>query len=84
MSRDMSTGARGYGHRHQSLRKQWRRLVDMGAVVCARCGFPIVPGEPWDLGHDDHDRSVIRVRSTVRAIGQQPADVRGGWCLAGG
>jgi hypothetical protein len=26
-------------------------------VDCARCGERIEPGEPWDLGHDDVDRS---------------------------
>ena len=48
---------RGYGNHHQQLRKRLTPLVASGAVRCARCGKPIVPGEPWDLGHDDHDRS---------------------------
>ena len=57
MSSDLSTAARGYGDHHQSLRKRWRRAVSMGGVACSRCGTPFAPGEPWDLGHDDHDRS---------------------------
>lgn len=54
------TTARGYGHAHQRLRARWARLVAAGIVVCARpnCGRLIKPGEPWDLGHADQDRSV--------------------------
>ncbi len=50
------TSARGYGNRHQALRKQWAPKVAAGEVLCARCGRPIVPGTPWDLGHSDTDR----------------------------
>ena len=32
-------------------------IVDAGLASCWRCGFPIVPGEPWDLEHVDGDRS---------------------------
>lgn len=53
-----NTTARGYGHHHQQLRKRWAPNVAAGVVDCARCGERIEPGDPWDLGHDDHDRRV--------------------------
>jgi hypothetical protein len=31
-------------------------MVAAGRAECVRCGFPIMPGEPWDLGHVDGDR----------------------------
>jgi hypothetical protein len=52
------TVERGYGTRHQALRRQLAPLVATGQVRCARCGELIPPGAPWDLGHDDHDRRV--------------------------
>jgi hypothetical protein len=52
-----STTRRGYGARHQRLRAWWAPRVAAGKVVCWRCGEHIVPGEPWDLGHDDGDRT---------------------------
>jgi hypothetical protein len=62
-----SPSARGYDPRHRSLRKQWAPKVAAGTVRCARgaaCKFAvdgvaafIKPGDPWDLGHDDKDRS---------------------------
>jgi predicted nucleic acid-binding Zn ribbon protein len=54
------TAARGYGAKHQALRKEWAAKVDAGLVDCPRCGRPILPGTPWDLGHDDDDRTIYR------------------------
>lgn len=55
-----STTARGYGAHHQQTRAHWAPKADAGLVDCWRCGRPIHPGQPWDLGHDDHDRSITR------------------------
>lgn len=52
-----SSHARGYGRGHQAKRRDLEPLIATGTVNCARCGQPIRPDEPWDLGHDDHDRS---------------------------
>lgn len=46
-----------YGGRHKQLRRTLVGVVAAGGVRCARCGEEIVPGSPWDLGHDDADRS---------------------------
>ena len=51
------TAARGYGGRHQALRKRWAQIIAEGGAACARCGGAIVPPMLWDLGHVDHDRS---------------------------
>lgn len=48
---------RGYGRAHRKLRQAWAAQVAAGLVDCARCGERINPNEPWDLGHDDHDRT---------------------------
>jgi hypothetical protein len=37
-------------------RRTWERSINAGIVSCSRCGLPIEPGEPWDLGHSDEDR----------------------------
>jgi len=55
-----TTTQRGYGADHRALREQWRPLVEAGDVLCWRCGQRIEPGDDWDLGHDDHDRSIYR------------------------
>lgn len=56
----LTTTQRGYGHDHQQLRKQAARLVATGTARCWRCEQLIDPREPWDLGHDDHDRTIYR------------------------
>jgi hypothetical protein len=50
----------GYGTAHQRLRAHIKVAVDSGRAKCWRCGKPIHPGQPWDLGHDDHDRNIYR------------------------
>lgn len=52
-----STIERGYGPEHRRERRRWAGQVALGNVACARCGRLIEPGTPWDLGHDDHDRT---------------------------
>lgn len=52
-----TTAQRGYGQRHRKLREMWVPRVAAGKVSCVRCGRLIVPGERWDLGHMDGDRS---------------------------
>lgn len=51
---------RGYGPTHQALRARWAPQVATGTVRCWRCGELIRADEPWDLGHDDNDRSITR------------------------
>ena len=48
---------RGYDRKHDQLRKQWAPVVATGTVKCARCGRLIGAHEPWDLDHDDRDRT---------------------------
>jgi hypothetical protein len=57
MSPVAKTNERGYGWKHQNLRQSWQRVMAERVVLCSRCERPILPGQPWDLGHDDHDRS---------------------------
>jgi hypothetical protein len=54
----LSRAERGYGPGHKRLRRRLVPIVEAGGVCCARCGEVIEPGEKWDLGHDDFDRSV--------------------------
>ena len=63
-----STTQRGYGHKHQQLRKREERKVKAGLAYCWRCLSEgkskeeawIPPDSDWDLGHDDKDRSRYR------------------------
>lgn len=52
-----TTTERGYGWTHQQERARWTSAVAAGEVACSRCGARIMPGEAWDLDHDDADRS---------------------------
>jgi len=55
------TIANGYGKHHRQLRAQYARRMQLGEIFrCWRCRLPINPRGPWDLGHDDADRSVYR------------------------
>jgi hypothetical protein len=45
------TAQRGYGAHHQQVRRTWAPRVATGHIDCYRCGHPIQPGTPWDLGH---------------------------------
>lgn len=49
-----------YCSHHQAIRAMWLPYVANGKVDCWRCGNKIAPTEPWDLGHDDHDRRRYR------------------------
>lgn len=55
-----STTERGYGADHRRTRDDWAPLVNAGLVTCWRCSKLIQPGSPWDLGHDDEDRTIYR------------------------
>lgn len=55
-----TTTERGYDYKHRQLRKQVARHVATGTATCSRCGKRIDPSEAWDLGHDDHNRTIYR------------------------
>lgn len=52
--------ARGYDAAHVAERARWAPKVAAGIVTCWRCGQLIGATEPWDLGHDDNDRTKYR------------------------
>lgn len=57
---------RGYDAAYDAARRDWERRIDAGErILCWRCLTEgtttiITPTTEWDLGHDDHDRTVIR------------------------
>lgn len=55
------TVANGYGKAHKRLRAEIaQQMLDGMIFLCWRCGRLINPSRPWDLGHDDRDRSLYR------------------------
>lgn len=36
---------------HQRHRRTWTTIITTTGWTCRRCGTPITPGQPWDLGH---------------------------------
>ena len=58
MSRQkLSSHRRGYGRAHRARRAHLAPLVAAGVLDCARCGKRIEPGEPFDLGHLDGEKT---------------------------
>lgn len=55
-----TTSERGYGPDHRKLRKQLEPLVASGQAICWRCSRRLKPGQKWDLGHADEDRTIYR------------------------
>jgi hypothetical protein len=56
-----STTKGGWGAKHQTLRAGYvARMAAGEQFMCWRCGGWINPALPWDLGHDDHDRTITR------------------------
>lgn len=49
-----------YGRDHKALRRRYEPIVKAGEATCWRCRRPIAPGDSWDLGHDDDDRTRYR------------------------
>lgn len=46
---------------HRATRKAIQAQIDSGRPVsCWRCLAPILKGQPWHVGHDDNDRSLVR------------------------
>lgn len=42
-----------YDAGHRADRRDWQRRINQGEhVTCWRCGKPITPDTPWDLGHN--------------------------------
>ena len=66
-----STSGRGYDGRHKTQRKRWSRIVESGQAACCRCGGWIVPGQPWDLDHNEDRTGYLGAahRACNRSVG---------------
>ena len=54
-----SPAQRGYDKRHRHLRQVWAARIARGeapACTSPQCGEPILPGQAFDLGHDENRR----------------------------
>jgi hypothetical protein len=60
-----------YGGPHQALRRALAPYVP--GSRCWRCGYPILPGQPWDLGHDDDNPALYRGPEHARCSRQAGA-----------
>ena len=80
-------------HRNaRTIRAQVARLWDLGEpVACWRCGRPIHPGQPWDVGHindsatsDLEDLAPEHRHGTTTCIGNRRAGGRLGAAVTNG
>lgn len=40
-----------YGPEYEAAKRRWAPVMATVGAPCARCLTPILPGAPWDLGH---------------------------------
>lgn len=62
-AKDQARGTRqvrGYDQAYDRTRRALIPIVQAGKATCWRCGTPIAPDAAWNLGHDDHNRDIIR------------------------
>ncbi len=64
--------ATGHDQGHRATRKLWVPHVRHGVVTCWRCGKPIAPASPWDLGHRPGLPSHPEHTACNRATGRDP------------
>jgi hypothetical protein len=89
--RDRGRGTRqnrGYDAAYDATRRDYQRRLDQGERIwCWRCPeldrppHLIEPGSDWQLGHDNHDRTIIRgpqCAATNEATAGAPRPRRGG------
>lgn len=60
-----------YGGAHPAIRRALAPYVP--GSRCWRCGWPILPGQPWDLGHDDDNPARYRGPEHARCSRQAGA-----------